>query len=129
MHVRESRTGHIETYRVGAGGEEEGPGIGVPPAIRPLYMSASYVDRGHARAEVQVNFVLFIEFRRPEEIRLLGRGAGKIALREVGPVARQRLVGTQHCDAVGITLAAKRFRSGVSGRTAADNNNRSWRVG
>ena len=80
VHVREITARDLEPHRVGAGGEEE-RAIGVPAAIRQLYVPAPYVDRGHACAQAQVDFVVFIEFCRPEEIRLVGRGAGEIALR------------------------------------------------
>ena len=47
MHVRKVTSGDLEPHRVGAGGEEE-CAIGVPAAIRQLYILVHYIDRGHA---------------------------------------------------------------------------------
>ena len=67
VHVREITSGYLEPHRVCAGGEKE-RAIGEPAAIRQLYIPAPYIDRGHACTQAQVNFVVFIEFRRSEQI-------------------------------------------------------------
>jgi hypothetical protein len=74
MHVWESRTGDVEAYRLGSGSKQERV-IGVTAAVRELNLSSRRVDCRYARAQVQSDFVVFIEFRRPERVRLIGRGA------------------------------------------------------
>ena len=69
--------------------------------------------------------MVLIEFRRPEKVRLVGRSAGEIALRQVRPVAGHRLIGAPHRNAAAVALAAERLRSGIAGRAAPDDNDRS----
>jgi hypothetical protein len=74
MHMWESRTGDVETYRLGSGSKQERV-KGVTPTICELNLSARRVDCRYARAKVQIDFVIFIEFPRSEWVRIIGRGA------------------------------------------------------
>jgi hypothetical protein len=74
MHVWESRPGDVETNRLGSGRKQERV-IGVTAAISELNLPARRVDCRYARAQVQIDFVVFIKFRRSERVRIVGRGA------------------------------------------------------
>ena len=74
MHVRESRPGDVETHRLGSGSKQERL-IGVTAAIRELNLPGRRVDCRYARAKVQIDFVVFVEFLRSERVQLVGRGA------------------------------------------------------
>ena len=128
MHVWESRPGDVETYRLGSGSKQERV-IGVAAAIRELNLPARRVDCRYARAQVQIDFVVFIEFLRSEWVRLVGCGAGEKALRQVGPVARHRLIRAQHRDAAGVAFAAKHLGGCIARRTTSDDNDRRWYAG
>ena len=69
--------------------------------------------------------MLLVEVRGSETIRLRGRSACQIALREIRPVTGQRPIGTQQRDATDVTLVTERFRCRVARRTAAQDNDRS----
>ena len=85
MHVWESRTGDVETYRLGSSSKQERV-VSVTAAVRELNVPARRVDCRYARAEVQIDFVVLVEFLRSERVRLVGCSAGEKALRQVGPV-------------------------------------------
>ena len=68
MHVWKSRTRDIETYWRGSGSKQE-RFIGVAAAICELNLPASRVDCRYARAQVQIDFTVFIESRRSERVR------------------------------------------------------------
>jgi hypothetical protein len=121
-HVRKVGAGNVETNRLGAGGEQERV-IVMTAAVGELHAPACRIDRGDARAQAQVDVVLRVEFRRPEEVRSVGGGAGEIPFRTVGPIAGPRLVGAQHGEAAGIAVLTKRFGSGVAGRAPTNDDN------
>ena len=124
VHVREIAAGDLEPHRVGAGGEQQ-RAIGMPAAIRELYVPAPGVDRGDACTQLQVDVVLSVEFRRSEEIRLC-RTRCRRDSPSIGWVDRRasNVIGAQHRDAAGVALVTKRFRSGVAGRATTDDNDR-----
>ena len=70
----ESGPRDVETYWLGSRSKQERV-IGVTAAIREPNLPGRRVDCRYARAKVQIDFVVFIEFRRPEKVRLVGRGA------------------------------------------------------
>jgi hypothetical protein len=73
MHVWESRTRDVETHRLGSGRKEERV-IGVTAAICELNLPARRVDCRYECIQVQSDFMIFIEFRRSERVRLVGCG-------------------------------------------------------
>jgi len=93
-------------------------------AIGELHAPACRIDRGDPCAQLQVDVVLSVEFRRPEGVRRIGRGAGEITFRQVGPIARQRLVGAQHRYVAGMALLTKRFGRCVAGRAPTHDDDR-----
>ena len=74
MHVWENCPRDVETHWLGSGSKQERV-IGVTAAIRELNLPARRVDCRYARAKVQSDFVVFIEFLRSERVRLVGCGA------------------------------------------------------
>ena len=92
---------------------------------RPRAAPVACVDRGDARAELQVDVVLLVELCGPKRIGFLGRCAREIALRKIGAVTGHRFIGAQHGEAAGIALPAEHFRSGVARRAATHDDDRS----
>src|SRR5665213_630099 len=74
MHVWESRPGDAETDWLGSGRKQQRV-IGMTAAIGEMNLSGRRVDCRHACAQVQSDFVVFIEFERSERVRLVGCGA------------------------------------------------------
>jgi len=97
--------------------------------MRELDIPTPDVDRGHRRAEAHVDGVILIELRGPQEIRRLRCSTRKVALRQVRPVAGQRVIGAEHRDAAAVALATQCFRSRIAGRTAADDHGGCGRAG
>ena len=118
VHVRKVSAGYREAHRLGSGGKQERV-IGITAATLEPYIATCCVDRRDTRAQAHIDCVLFVEFCRAEQIRLLGRGAGQIALRQIGAVTGRRRISTQHRDAAGVALTTERFRGGIGGRATA----------
>ena len=57
-----------------------------------------------ASAESQLDPVLAVELGRAQRYPFLGRIAGEVILRQIGPVAGRRIIIAQHRDRAGITL-------------------------
>ena len=70
MHVWESGPGGVEMHWLGSGREQERV-IGVVAAIRELNLPARRVDCRYARAQMQIDFVVFIEFPRSEWVVII----------------------------------------------------------
>ena len=123
--MRQIAAGQIEAHRLGAGRDQE------RCRSRDALPSSSWrwrlraVDRRDAGAEMQLDAVLAVEFRRAQRDPLLGSIAGQIVLRQIWPVVGHGGVGAEHDDAAGIALAAQRLGGAVAGRAAAQDDDRS----
>ena len=58
---------------------EPGMKEGKPVAVRRLDMTVAYVDRTDMYVKAHVDFALFVEVRRPKQVRLFGCGASEIS--------------------------------------------------
>ncbi len=120
VDVRQLAAGHIEPNRLGAGRHEQRV-VGLATAVLELDLATCRIDRRGARAEMQLDAVLPIEFRRAQRDPLLGRAAGQVVLRQIRPVVGCRAIGTQYRDAPSIALAAQRLGGAVARRAAPQN--------
>ena len=119
MNMIEVRAGNVEPDRLRAGRKQK-RAITPMLAVRELDCRFPGVDPCHARVQSDVDLVLLIEVRGPQQRPLLGCPAGQIILGQVGPIGGQRRIGAQHRDRPGIAFVAKRFGSHISGRATAD---------
>ena len=119
MNMVEVRAGNVEPDRLGAGRKQK-RAVTQAAAVGELDCTLPGVDPRHARVQPDIDVVLLIEVRGPQQRPFLGRPAGQIILGQVGPVGGKRRIGAQHRDRPGIAFVAKRFGGHISGRAAAD---------
>ena len=68
--------------------------------------------------------LLGVELGRSERNPLLGRGAGEIVLRQIGPIVGRRVVGAQHREAAGVAFPPQHLGGSVARGAAADDDDR-----
>src|SRR5438270_688818 len=93
----------------------------MPTAIGKLDLPGIGMDRSRPSAEPQLDPLLSIELERAQRYPFLGRVAGEIVLRQIGPVARRHVIIAKHRDRAGIALTPQHLRSGFPRRATADN--------
>ena len=97
VDLRQIAAGKGELDRLGAGGQQQ-RAVAMPAAVRKLDLPGIGVDRNRASTEPQLDPLLSIELERAQRYPFLGRVAGKIVLRQIGPVAGRRVIVAQHRD-------------------------------
>src|SRR5215471_11362527 len=116
---------HLQPDWFGTGGEQEFVEAELFAAAEHDATSGD-IDRQRRCAEPQLNAVVDVKFGRAQRDPLLWRGARKVILRQVRTIVRRGSVIADDRHTAAIALTTQHFRSGVSGRAAADDYHVSW---
>ena len=123
MDVRQVMTGDVEPHRLGAGGKKQCL-IVKSTTIRELDVAAGRVDRLHLDTKPQVDALLAIELHRPQRNKILGRAASEEVLRQIGPVAGDGQIRTEHRNAPIVAFPPKHLGRRVARGVAANDDDR-----